>query len=463
MIKLVTFNIKCGGKDIYSIDHRAPLLKTVLDKYDADLIGFQEATPNWMEHIEEDYGAEYEIFNKYRSRNNFESTPILWRKSRFDCLDKGYFWLSDTPDIDAECWDTWGCNRICMWVKLYDKQEGKTMTFFNTHYGFGDENQIKSGNLILNHFKAMKVDCGFLTADFNMSYNSPGYKLLERNFIDANVATVNDRRHTCHGYDRNRTTGSPIDICFITPGTIVPLTAKRMDDLVNDEFPSDHYGFYFELEVRQPINLLTLNPGDTSVRSRFQRQEVTFAAVQGQGAENTAKLATEYEMVAQKDQEKATPIVWKKGLYELVEEATAEKMAIAVLKQPVSEKKFCVINVELSAEEEAQAAELKEVLAKAEAYKDLPTILTGTFNFRIGSPAYRLVREQFEDLRVVAAPKNFTNTYNGMGEDMKEPHICDYTFIRNVKALKYNVAVSSNRRGYFYEHNGIEASVILED
>lgn len=462
MIKLITFNIKCGGKDIYSIDHRAPLLKTVLDKYDADIIGFQEATPNWMEHIEEDYGAEYEIFNKYRSRNNFESTPILWRKSRFDCLDKGYFWLSDTPDIDAECWDTWGCNRICMWVKLYDKQEGKTMTFFNTHYGFGDENQIKSGNLILSHFKAMKVDCGFLTADFNMTYTRPGYKLLEQHFIDANMATVKDLRLTCHGYNPNRTGGAPIDICFVTPETVVPLTAKRIDDLVNGEFPSDHYGFYFELEVRQPVKLLSLNAGPTSVRSRLTRKDVEFAALQGQNAEVAARLAESFKMVAQ-NEGTVTPIVWKEGLYDLVEEVTSDKMAIAVLKKPVSGQKFCVINAELSEDEAEQMTEVKEILEKAAEYAELPTLLTGTFRFRIGSPAYCLVREQFEDLRHVAAPQDFTPTYSGMAEDMKEPCICNYTFIRKVKALKYEVAVSKNRRGYYNEYNGIEAAVILED
>ena len=64
MLKIISFNIKCGGSE------NAPLLKNVLDQYDADLIGLQEATPDWIECIERDYGEDYEIFYQYRGKNS---------------------------------------------------------------------------------------------------------------------------------------------------------------------------------------------------------------------------------------------------------------------------------------------------------------------------------------------------------------------------------------------------------
>ncbi len=463
MIKVITFNIKCGGANEFSIDHRAPLLKTVLEKYDGDIIGLQEATPKWMEYIEKDYGEEYEIFNHYRSRTSPESPPILWRKSRFKCLNKGYFWLSDTPDVESGGWDTWGHNRICLWVQLFDKQEGTKVTFFNTHYGFGEENQVKSGQLILNHFKAMKVDCGFLTADFNMSYDRPGYKLLEQHLVDANVATVNDRRHTCHGYNRDRKTGTPIDICFVTPNTIVPLTAKRMDDLVNDEFPSDHYGFYFELEVRQPVHLLSFNADGASVRTQLVNMEAEVAALQEVSEDKCVRLEKSFATAKQRGNDCSPCIVWNEEKFELVEKDVDERMALTVLQRSISNQKFCLIDLHLSHDEEEQLADVKVALKKAEAYQDLPTILTGTFNFRIGSPAYRLIREQFADLRREVAPENLTPTYNGRGEEMNEPYICDYMFIRKVKPLKYEIFNSKMRRGYISDHHGIMGTMILED
>ena len=467
MIKLITFNIKCGGSGIYSIDHRAPLLKTVLDKYDADIIGFQEATPNWMEHLEKDLGEEYEIFNKYRASFNFESTPIAWRKSRFDCLDKGYFWLSDTPDVESGGWDTWGCYRICMWVKLFDKEEGKVMTFFNTHYGFGDENQIKSGKLILDHFKALKVDCGFLTADFNMTYTRPGYKLLEQHLIDANMATVKDLRLTCHGYNPNRTGGAPIDICFITPDTVVPLTAKRIDDLVNGEFPSDHYGFYFELEIRQPMRILTQNvDGNASIRNKMERNDLPLAAVQEFTSECVERIRKyeRYDLIVQEDRtEDLTPIVWMKDIYELVEQDVGKKVVLAVMKNKLNGQKLCLVNAHLSEDENEQLDAVKTILEKTAAYAELPVIVAGTLNMRIGSPAYRLLCESFKDLRRSVAPMDYTPTYNGRGEEMAEPCICDYIFIKNIQPLKYEIMPSKGRRDYSSDHNGIVGTLILED
>lgn len=465
MIKLITFNIKCGGSGIYSIDHRAPLLKTVLDQYDADIIGFQEATPKWMEYLEKDLGEEYELFNKYRASFNLESTPIAWRKSRFDCLDKGYFWLSDTPDVESGGWDSWGCNRICMWVKLFDKQEGNEVTFFNTHYGFGDECHIKSGNLILNHFKAMKVDCGFLTADFNMTYTRPGYKLLEQHLIDANMATAKDLRHTCHGYNPNRTGGAPIDICFVTPDTVVPLNAKRIDDLVNGEFPSDHYGFYFELEIRKPLRFLTQNVDhNTSIRTRMERNGIDLAAVQEFTAEGVERIQKyeQYELLIQEGEEELTPLIWLRDKYELVEKDMGRKVTLAVLKTKSNGKKFCLVNAHLSHDEEQQMDAVKTILEKIAPYEELPVIVTGSLNMRIGSPAYRLLCESFKDLRRSVAPLDYTPTYNGRGAEMEEPRICDYIFVKNAQPLKYEILPAKGRKDYFSDHEGVIGNLILE-
>ncbi len=248
MIKVVSFNILCSNKrEGATVADRAPRLREVLAKYDADLIGFQEATPLWLPFLEEYYGKEYEIFNKWRKETNMESTPIMWKKDRFDCLEKGYFWFSDLPDVEyGESWDSWNCNRICMWVKLRDKQSGETIHFFNTHYGFGEENQIKSGDLILRHIDAFKADRVLLTADFNMHAEDVGYKQLAQRLIDVN--TENNPRNTYHGFGPMEGK-SRIDFCFVSPKTMIPSNYKVIDDLADGQYPSDHFGLYTELEV----------------------------------------------------------------------------------------------------------------------------------------------------------------------------------------------------------------------
>ena len=100
-MKVVSFNIRSASDpNGHSFDERAPRMKKVIDRIDPDLIGFQEVVPGWMKHIPEDYSEKYEIFHKYRCETfDIEGCTILWKKDLFECIEKGYFWLSDTPNI----------------------------------------------------------------------------------------------------------------------------------------------------------------------------------------------------------------------------------------------------------------------------------------------------------------------------------------------------------------------------
>lgn len=249
MPKVLTFNIRfTDDANGHSIAERAPRLKKLVDRADADVVGFQECVPRWLEFIEEYWGDKYEIFNMWRASNNFESTPILWKKDKFECLDKGYFWLSDTPDTESGGWDDYKCNRICMYAILKCKKCGKVFTFMNTHFGFGDENQLKSVELIYNRSKKISENPTFITGDFNMKPEMVAYKKMTEYFTDVNAVTAKDFNTTFHNYDLNYT-GEHIDYCF-TDDKIKPISSKVIYDLVDGKFPSDHYGIEFELEIK---------------------------------------------------------------------------------------------------------------------------------------------------------------------------------------------------------------------
>ena len=71
-LNVLSFNIWCAdhlGNN--SIASRAPRLKEVLKKIDADIIGLQECTPKWLKHLEEEIlpwsGGEYIHCNSYTS------------------------------------------------------------------------------------------------------------------------------------------------------------------------------------------------------------------------------------------------------------------------------------------------------------------------------------------------------------------------------------------------------------
>ena len=241
-LNVVSFNIWCHdqpGKN--SVNSRAPRLKEVLDPIDADIIGLQECTPNWLTHLEEDFSSKYEIFNVWRASHNHESTPMMWKKERFDCLDKGCFWLSDTPEVESLGADEWKCYRTCLWAKLQDKKTGKIFLHMNTHFGFGDPCQLHSVELLHKYHLENGPYPTMITGDFNMRPDFAAYKAMTELYTDVNMATDKDMGNTFHGNDANQHLDSLIDYCFIDKG-FQAISYRRITDKVGGHYPSDHYG-----------------------------------------------------------------------------------------------------------------------------------------------------------------------------------------------------------------------------
>ena len=246
-LKIISSNIRCcDDKNGNSIVERAPRLAKITKSYDADIIGFQEFTVPWEEQIEKLY-PEYEMFNKYRSVNELEGAPILWKKGMFECLDTGYFWLSDTPEVESRGWDElYNCFRMCQYVILKHLGSGKVFTYMNTHYGFGDKGQVDSSKLIYEYSKKISQNPTFVTGDFNMRPDSKGYAEIVKHFTDVNAVTAKETKTTYHGY--GVVDDQHIDYCFIDD-KIKPVSYKIIDETVDGKYPTDHYGLFVRLEI----------------------------------------------------------------------------------------------------------------------------------------------------------------------------------------------------------------------
>lgn len=249
-LNIISFNIRFrDDRDGNSIAERAPRLSAVTSLYEADIIGFQEYCPKWEAYIAGYYGDDYEIYNRYRAETELESSPVLWKKDKFDCLSKGYFWLSDTPEVESRGWDEkYNCYRMCVYVVLKHRESGTVFTFMNTHFGFGDRGQVASAKLIHEYSRKISPYPTIVVGDFNMRPEDEGYAAMTKNFVDVNAATVNDLRTTYHGYRPDEHV-EHIDYCFISEN-IKPINQKIIDDLVDGKFPSDHYGLHIRLELK---------------------------------------------------------------------------------------------------------------------------------------------------------------------------------------------------------------------
>lgn len=254
-LKIISYNIRYtddpGGN---SIDERAPRLKHVIDMYDPDLVGFQEATPRWITHLYNDYEGKYEIRYKYRSTQNSESTPLMWKRDKFELQDEGYFWLSETPEVESKGWGAslW---RICYWVKLKIKATGETILFYNTHFDGGKEHHIGASNLILQRARAQggfSKYAVFLTGDFNMTPWSAGYSAMvsDGDMSDVNEDLNQDKSTTTDGYNQtDGKSGHIIDFTFYSPKQAAPLFYKVLNEKSHNGYVSDHRGLYTEVAV----------------------------------------------------------------------------------------------------------------------------------------------------------------------------------------------------------------------
>lgn len=250
-IKVISFNIRfCDDPNGNSIAERAPRLAAVTSKYSADIIGFQEYRPAWEPYIEKYYGDGYDMFCKYRNKTvDIEASPILWRKDKFKCIKTGYFWLSETPEIESRGWDElYNCYRMCVYAVLKNKRTNEAFTVMNTHFGFGDNGQIASAKLIYEYRRKISGLKTFIVGDFNMTPDSLGYAAMTENFNDVNACTVNDLSTTYHNYQPEVITDQHIDYCFIDK-SITPVKQKLVTETVDGKYPSDHFGLYIELDI----------------------------------------------------------------------------------------------------------------------------------------------------------------------------------------------------------------------
>lgn len=248
-LKVISFNIRCcDDPDGYSIAERAPRLEKVIHDVNPDLIGMQEMRPEWEPYLSEAFSDEYDMFNRYRAEEELESAPIFWKKDRFEVLKTGYFWLSDTPEVESRGWDElYNCWRMCEYVILREKESGQEFTFMNTHFGFGDRGQCGSARLIYEYSRKISELPTFVTGDFNMRNIDKGYAEMTKHFTDVNAVTARETVTTYHGYTPEKI-DERIDYCF-TDARVTPVSCRTMTETVDGKYPSDHFGLEIGLRI----------------------------------------------------------------------------------------------------------------------------------------------------------------------------------------------------------------------
>ena len=213
-------------------ENRVESVLQTIEKISPDLMGLQECTHEWMGFLTERFSAEYGIVGEGRDGTHTSSdqfNPILYRKDKYELIESGTRWLSETPEVQYTKVPDSTYERIFTFAVLEEKATGIRFVFISTHFDHmgGQADQAACMAAYIAQFRGLPM---FMCGDYNGSgvekiMNGHGYVSVEK----VAAERVNPG-NTFSG-------GSKIDFIF-TNGNGVSVTYYEVD---NDNASSDHY------------------------------------------------------------------------------------------------------------------------------------------------------------------------------------------------------------------------------
>lgn len=257
-LKVMTFNIRLSleSDKENSWDNRKSDALKLLDYYQPDFFGVQEAVPQQMTDIKTGL-KNYDFVGVGRDdgANKGEYSAIFYDTEKLQVLQSGTFWLSETPEKPSKGWDA-AYNRVCTYALFKTKKGGKKFWAFNVHFDhIGDVARQNSSKLILEKIKAFNPQNlpVVLTGDFNLTDKSEPIKILSENLNDTFYHSKKPHYGpvgTFTAFDINTVPKERIDYIFVKHfecETIRTINDRRENLL----YPSDHFPVMAELKFMQ--------------------------------------------------------------------------------------------------------------------------------------------------------------------------------------------------------------------
>jgi endonuclease/exonuclease/phosphatase family metal-dependent hydrolase len=214
----------------------------MLQETKPSIFGIQEGLNHQVTYLDENF-SDYDYVGVGRDDGytSGEYSAIFYQKSKFDLVDDGNFWLSQTPDYPSLGWDANNI-RIVTWAQLKYKEKDKTIFVFNTHFDhLGKTAQKESAKLLLSKINEIAGDehPTFITGDFNVLIGNSALKPIIKKYYSARrFADRSDNNKSFNAWgrwylDRN------IDYIFYK--NIYSLSFKTVNDDYGVPYISDHY------------------------------------------------------------------------------------------------------------------------------------------------------------------------------------------------------------------------------
>jgi endonuclease/exonuclease/phosphatase family metal-dependent hydrolase len=263
-LTVATYNMRYSIKENHMKDSvkgeswkdRGPVIGAMLRFHELDIIGSQECRLHQLQDLD-NMLPEYRYLGIGRDdgKQGGEFTAIFYRHDRFRVLDRGDFWLSETPDKPSMGWDGNCCHRICTWASLEDLETQRQFFVFNTHFDHqGILARKESSKLVIRKMKEIAGNSPVIfMGDLNGDRSSEWYRRIEETemLMDTyhHAGIVYAPNGSFNGFGRSTASKRVIDHVFITRH-FRALKWGILTDTYHGRFPSDHFPVMVKLILR---------------------------------------------------------------------------------------------------------------------------------------------------------------------------------------------------------------------
>lgn len=257
-LRVMSFNIRYAtapdGPNHWDLRQTAVL--AAIEAFGPDVLGTQETLGVQRDFIAEKL-PQYAAIGVGRDdgKEQGEMTATFYRRDRFELVDSGHFWLSETPQVPgSKSWDT-AITRMATWLKLRDRrlENAAPILVINTHFDhMGKQARLESTKLLRRRAAELGDGCSVvILGDFNCDEDDAPYAELTRGGAsNATGALVDTYRHVHPTREKNETTftafkpdaaaGNRIDFIFVS-NELSPVEAAIDRTLHGGRLASDHF------------------------------------------------------------------------------------------------------------------------------------------------------------------------------------------------------------------------------
>lgn len=251
---IASYNIRYDnpndGENIW--DNRKEQVKALIRFHEFDIFGTQEGLINQLNELSNMDEYSYTGVGRDDGKSKGEHSAIFFKKEKFELLENGDFWLSETPLEPSFGWEA-KHRRICSWAKFKEKQSDKIFFVFNVHFDHqAVEARKQSGVLMISKIKKIAGDQHVIClGDFNSTPETEQIKTMKSLLNDSYevskmppygpVGTFNSFNYNAEMINR-------IDYIFVSKDIDV-LKYGVLTDSYDRKYPSDHQPLVAKIKI----------------------------------------------------------------------------------------------------------------------------------------------------------------------------------------------------------------------